>query len=495
MGLDIDREEFDDADRERFRRKLGCALTALDTLLHRPGFGDGPPSIGAELEVSLVDDRGAPLPMNRAVLAKTLDPQVTLELDRFNLEINTRPVALAGRPFTALAADLAHGLGVIRDAAAAHGGHVVTIGILPTLGPGDLTSAALSDSRRYRALSAGLRALRHEPFDVRIDGVEQLAVAYDDVTLQGANTSLQLHLRVPPAAFAATFNAAQIATAPALAAATNSPIFLGRRLWEETRIALFRQSVDDRAGSTTDDWRPARVSFGHGWVRNGALELFAESVALHPPLLPVLGPEDPVACAQRGDVPTLDELRLHHGTVWHWNRAVYDAAGGGHLRVELRALPAGPTVVDMMANAAFLLGTTLGLASDAERLLHGLTFGHARRNFYAAARHGLDAELLWPSERGPSPQPAPAAAVIERLLPVAERGLREGGVAAPETERLLDLIANRVHARTTGARWQQRTLAALESRGSRTEAAAAMLAAYRRQAATNVPVHRWDDGA
>lgn len=492
MGLDIDREHFDDRDRARFQVKLAQELAALEALLQRSGFGVGPLSIGAELEVSLVDGAGTPLPINRTVLAATLDPNVTLELDRFNLEINTQPVALAGRPFAALGEELTRGLDAIGGAAADHGGHVVAIGILPTLAASDLTSAALSDSRRFRALSAGLRALRHAPFDVHIDGVEQLAVAYDDVTLQGANTSLQLHLRVAPAAFAATFNAAQIATAPALAVATNSPIFLGRCLWEETRIALFRQSVDDRRGPTYDDWRPARVSFGHGWVRASALELFAESVAFHPPLLPVIGPEDPVASVRHGEVPALDELRLHHGTVWHWNRAVYDDAGGGHLRIELRALPAGPTVEDMTANAAFLLGATLGLAPEVERWLRSMTFGHARRNFYAAARHGLDADLLWPSESGTSPRSRPAIAIVEEMLPLARRGLVDAGVAADEADRLLGIVARRAAARVTGARWQQRTLAALEVGTSRRAAAAAMLARYRRNSAANVPVHEWD---
>ncbi len=494
MGLDIDREHFDASDRSRFQAKLAQGLSALEALLRRSDFGVGPASIGAELEVSLVDEAGAPLPINRTVLAATLDPNVTLEVDRFNLEINTQPVALAGKPFTALGEELTRGINAIGRAAADHGGRVVTIGIVPTLAASDLTSAALTDSRRFRALSAGLRALRRAPFDVHIEGLDRLAVAYDDVTLQGANTSLQLHLRVAPAQFAATFNAAQIATAPALAVATNSPIFLGQRLWEETRIALFRQSVDDRRGPTDDDWRPARVSFGHGWVRAGALELFAESVAFHAPVLPAIGPEDPEACVRRGEIPTLDELRLHHGTVWHWNRAVYDAAAGGHLRIELRALPAGPTVADMTANAAFLLGATLGMAPDIERWLRGMTFGHARRNFYAAARHGLDAELLWPSAAGDSPHPRTAIAVVEELLPVARRGLVAAGVDADEADGLLDTIARRVAAGVTGARWQQRALAALEAGTSRREATRAMLARYRQNAASNVPVHLWEPG-
>ena len=339
MGLEIDRIQFEEADYARFANRLRDGLGALRELLQRPGFGLGSTSIGAELELSLIDRAGLPLPINRAVLAATLDPEVTLELDRFNLEYNAQPVPLAGRPFTALGREIDHALVVIQKAAAIHGGRLVAIGVLPTLTEADLQASAMTDLKRYHALSAAMRRLRHAPFKVVIDGEDPLTVSCDDVTMEGANTSFQLHLRVAPDEFARTYNAAQIAIAPVLAAAGNSPIFLGHRLWEETRVALFRQAADERAEGF--GWRPAHVSFGHGWVREGALELFAESVALHAPFLPVVGPEDPLACVRDNGVPALDELRLHQGTVWHWNRAIYDPHGGGHLRVEMRALPAG----------------------------------------------------------------------------------------------------------------------------------------------------------
>ena len=356
MGLEIDRERFTDEDFSRFAARLRSCNQALAALLERPGFGEGAPSIGAELELDLVDDEGRPAPVNRAVLADTLDGRVTLEVDRFNLEINADPVPLAGAPFSATRRELEGALGAIREAARVHGARPVIVGILPTLTESDLTSAALTDACRYRALSRGIRRRRGEPFPLHIHGRDELELTADDVVYEGANTSFQLHLRVSPGDFASTYNAAQLATAPALAIGGNSPFFLGRRLWEETRIALFRQSVDDRSSASDDAWRPARVSFGHGWVRRGALELFQEAVHLHDPLLPVCGPEDPLAVVRAGGVPSLAELRLHQGTIWRWNRAVYDGSGGGHVRIELRALPAGPTVTDMLANAAFLLG-------------------------------------------------------------------------------------------------------------------------------------------
>jgi hypothetical protein len=367
------------------------------------------------------------------------------------------------------------------------------IGILPTLREADLQSSSMTDMCRFRALSAGIRRLRDRPFEVAIDGDDPLSLSCDDVTLEGANTSFQVHLRVAPADFARVYNAVQIATAPVLAVAGNSPLFLGHRLWEETRIALFRQAVDDR-GDPDAEWRPARVSFGHGWVRRGAYELFAETVAHHPPLLPVMSDEDPMACVARGGVPTLAELRLHHGTVWRWNRAVYDPAGEGHLRIELRALPAGPSIVDMLANAAFLVALTLRLARDADRLTVGLTFGQARRNFYAAARAGLDAELLWPSDDPPSPRPVRASELVRRLLPLAHEGLAAAGVDDAESTRLLAIIAARANARMTGSRWQRRVLELVAPGRDEGGACAAMRERYLAGAASGAPVHCWPAG-
>jgi gamma-glutamyl:cysteine ligase YbdK (ATP-grasp superfamily) len=491
MSLDITREDFTEADHALFAERLQQSLDVMGRLLNQEDFGTGPATLGAELELALVDPAGRPLPVNRSVLAAAVDPRVSLEIDRFNLEVNTRPVPLGGRAFTALAGELADSLGAIDRAAAKYGGRSIIIGILPTLTRDDLKPGMLTDSGRYRALSAGIRRLRHQPFRIRITGDDPLEVGCADVTFEGANTSLQIHLRVPPRDFAATYNAAQIATAPVLAASGNSPLFLGHRLWEETRVALFRQAVDERIAAAEEDWRPARVSFGHGWVREGALELFAESVALHPPLLPLVGSEDPAAYVRGHGVPALEELRLHHGTVWRWNRAVFDPSAGGHLRIELRALPAGPSVIDMAANAAFLVGLTLGLTPDARRLVTALTFGQARRNFYEAARLGLNAELLWPAHAPPSPRPVRAATLVLELLPVAREALLSSGVDAAEVDTLLEVIAVRVARGRTGARWQRDTLARLERRMAREKGLRELVGRYLTQMSSGRPVHEW----
>jgi hypothetical protein len=487
MGTEITREDFGERDYARFRERLEQCLSELEKLLARPGFGTGPVTIGAELEACLIDDAARPLPLNQAVRALAADPRIALELNQFNLELNASPVPLAGRPFTALASELTQLLARAGAAARAHDGRVALIGILPTISLAHLDLGMVTDATRYRALDRGLRRLHRGPFLIRIAGEEPLELTAEHVTFEGANTSFQLHLRVAPADFSRIYNAAQLATAPALAVAGNSPMFLGRRLWEETRIALFKQSIEDR-DSRGPRRGPPRAAFGTGWLRGGALELFTEGVRLHEPLLPFVSR---APGRRNSGAPALDELRLHQGTVWRWNRAVYDPVSGGHLRIEMRALPAGPTVIDMLANAAFLIGLTLWLACQDERWTYALPFERADHGFYRAAQHGLAAELSWPTWTSDRVRTVPAAGLVAELLPVARLGLLGAGVAAAEADRLLGVIGARVASGQTGAAWQRAALAAAGRGRSRDEALAVMLDRYLSRAATGQPVHTW----
>jgi hypothetical protein len=482
MGTEITSERFGDRDYARFADRLEQCLIDLGRLLARPGFGAGPVTVGAELELFLVDGAAQPLPRNEVVRALAADPRVALELNRFNLELNSSPVRLAGYPFTALAGELGVLLDRVGAAARAHQGRVALTGVLPTLSQAHLDGGAVTDTARYRALGQGLKRLRRGPFRISIAGAEPLELTSDDIALEGATTSFQIHLRVAPEDFNRVYNAAQLATAPVLAVAGNSPTFLGHRLWEETRVALFKQSVEDR-DRRGPRRRPPRTALGAGWLRDGALELFTDSVRRHEPLLPLVSDAPP------GDPPRLDELRLHQGTVWPWNRVVYDPAAGGHLRIEMRALPAGPTMTDMLANAAFLIGLTLGLAGRDQRWTYTLPFERADHGFYRAAQHGLAAELSWPD--GDQVRTVPAAALVAELLPAAREGLTGAGVAAAEADRLLGVIGARAATGQTGAAWQRAALAAAERGRSREQALAVMLGQYLACAATGQPVHTW----
>lgn len=524
MGKEILKETFEEFDYARFSGRLEQCLSDLARLLARPGFGAGPPTIGAELELFLVDGAARPLPLNQAVRARAADPRVLVELNRFDLELNCSPAPLAGRPFTALADELGALLDRVGAAARAHQGRIALIGVLPTLSRAHLGGGAITDTARYRALGRELRRLRAGPVQIRISGAEPLELTSDDIALEGANSAFQVHLRVAPEDFARVYNAAQLATAPALAAAGNSPTFLGHRLWEETRIALFKQSVEDR-DSRGPRRGPPRTTFGTGWLRDGVLELFTESVRLHQPLLPVVSdppapppadppppsgtppladppppsgtpppadPPPPSGTPPPADPPPLEELRLHQGTVWRWNRAIYDPSAGGHLRIEMRALPAGPTVADMLANAAFLVGLTLWLAAEDQRWTYALPFERADHGFYRAAQHGLAAELTWPS--GPHRfRTVRAADLVAELLPAARLGLTAAGVAVAEADRLLGVIGARVATGQTGAAWQRAALAAAERGRCREQALAVMFDRYLACAATGQPVHTWPD--
>ncbi|GGK66276.1 hypothetical protein Sme01_10950 [Sphaerisporangium melleum] len=482
MGQEVAKERFSEAEYGRFGERLKDSLIALRELLARPGFGAGPATLGAELELFLIDEDGRPLLRNKQVRDAAADERVVLELGAFNLEVNLTPAPLAGRPFSALAGEARRVMELVDRAAGAHGGRVVPIGILPTLTEFDFTRDAMSDETRYRALSRGIRRVRAEPFRVRIRGTERLELEVEDVVLESANTSWQIHLRTPPESFARVYNAAQLAIGPVLAVSGNSPAFLGRDLWEETRIALFEASADDR--DPERPWRvDGRVSFGSGWVESGAGELFERCVRDYEPVLPVMDEEDPLEAIRDGGVPRLAELRLHQGTVWQWNRPVYDPGDGGHLRVELRALPAGPTCADMAAGAAFLIGLVKALTAEPS-WIEGFAFADAYRNFYRAAQNGLDAELAWPGREAT----APAGRLVADLLPVARDGLLSAGVAADEADRHLEVIAERVRLRRTGAVWQREALAALEDGPG---ARAAMLARYRELAFAGDPVHTW----
>lgn len=487
MGQRIDVDEFDERDFSRFRDRLEESLDVLGHLLDRPGFGEGPTTIGAELELVLVDGSGLPLPRNQAVHAEAADPRVTFELHRFNLELNASPVLLAGRPFTEIGDELTQLLERVSAAAGAYAGQPALIGILPTLSKDHLTPEMMTDSPRYRALSRGLRRMHQDPFDIQIAGADPLHVVSNDIGLEGANTSFQVHLRVSPRDFRRVYNAVQLATAPALAVAGNSPTFLGHRLWEETRISLYKQSVDDRPG-TRPHRQMSRTALGTGWLRGGALDLFTESVRLHQPVLPVLSEQQP---GDPADVPPLEELRLHQSTVWRWNRAIYDPAAGGHLRIEMRALPAGPTVIDMLANAAFLIGLSLWLAGKDERWTYAVSFERADESFLRAAQHGLSAEISWPAMGQDRMRVVRAAELIPELIPPARQGLLAAGVTAEEADGLLGVIAQRAATGQTGAAWQRAALAAAKEGADRRVAAARMFQRYLENAATAQPVHTW----
>lgn len=492
MGLSISRETFTDKDFELFGQRLDHNLTALQTLLSRPGFGDfgDQRKIGCEVEFYLMDDRGRPAKFNQEIQQALGDPQITLELNRFNLEFNSAPIALQAQPITSTAAAIQNAIESIDLHAKPLGCSVLPIGILPTALEQDFGYHAMTDLPRYHALTRELCSIRGGPFQVHIEGQDELDISMEDVTLEGANTSLQVHYQVRPDEFASTYNALQLVTPLIVAASANSPIVFGRRLWHETRIPLFKQAIDCRPFDPAHP-QPARVNFGHAWVHAGALEIFTEAVRLYRPLLPICSDEDALAEVAKGTVPSLEELRLQQGSVWLWNRPVYDPAGDGHLRIEARTLPAGPTVADMMANVVLTLGLMELLRTEVQVLLPALPFEYCERNFYRAAQLGLSAEINWPDAKQNQPLYRTCSDVLNQLLPMLPQALERIGLAQDQYAPSLAIIEQRIGTGQTGAVWQLRAYESFQRRMPKAQALQMMVLAYQRNSNSNLPVGQW----
>jgi hypothetical protein len=366
MGEEVAAQEFSRADRTRHREKVRRCLDVFARMLREAAFDTDDPMTGLEMELNLVDDAGDPALKNADALAKIANPDFQTELGQFNVEINVAPQRLREGGFATYEKILRDSLNDAESKAGAIGAHMVMIGILPTLAEGHMSPTTLSSNPRYQLLSDQILAARGEDITIDIRGVERLVTTADSIIPEAACTSTQLHVQTSPDDFAEYWNASQAIAAVQLAIGANSPFLLGKELWRETRIPLFEQATDTRSEELKAQGVRPRVWFGERWITS-VFDLFEENVRYFPALLPVTEDEDPLAVLEGGGVPGLHELRLHNGTIYRWNRPVYDIAGGvPHLRVENRVLAAGPTVVDTMANAAFYFGLVRQLA-EADR--------------------------------------------------------------------------------------------------------------------------------
>jgi hypothetical protein len=363
------------------------------------------------------------------------------------------------------------------------------IGILPTLSEGHMAPESLSGNPRYRLLSDQILAARGEDILIDIAGTDRLRTTADSIVPEAACTSTQLHIQVSPEDFPAYWNASQAVSGIQLALGANSPFLLGKELWAETRIALFEQATDTRSEELTAQGVRPRVWFGERWITS-IFDLFEENVRYFPALLPILEEEDPLAVLERGETPKLAELRLHNGTIYRWNRPVYDVVDAmPHLRVENRVLPAGPTVVDTMANAAFYYGLVRTLAEHERPLWSQMSFSAAEENFHDAARQGIDANVYWPGVG----QVSATELTVRRLLPMARSGLDAWGVEPAERDRLLGIIEQRCLVGQNGASWfVNRFHQHLDSASQdRMRALRRTLGDYRELMHSNEPVHTW----
>jgi CBS domain-containing protein len=471
-----------------FMRRLLDDLRALDRMIADGLIESGVRRIGAEQELFLVNDGWRVAPLSLEVLQRVTDPHFTTEIAQFNLEINLDPILFAGNCLSKMEKKLNALISRARAAARACGAEVVLTGILPTIRKSDLELFNMTPKPRYFALNSALARLRGGPYEFRVNGTDELIMKHDSWMLEACCTSFQVHYQVNPHEFANLYNVAQVATAPVLAAAANAPLLFGKRLWRETRIPLFQQSIDTRHAGNHLRERSSRVRFGQRWVKNSVMELFQEDLSSFRILLGAPVDEDPLAMLREGLVPQLQALQVYNGTVWRWNRACYGVTEGRpHLRIEARAFPSGPTVVDEIANAAFFYGLMSGLSHEHHNIAEDMDFDDAKSNFFAAARFGLDAQLTWLDG-----EPVPARDLIRgRLIPLAREGLLEAGILISDIDRYLGVIDERVKSGRTGSQWLLSSFSHIRKEATKDEALTALTAATVDRQIEGKPVHEW----
>ena len=491
MGQDVDDRSFTREDRTRYRAKVRRCLDVFARMLSERDFSVGEPQIGVEIEFNLVDEVGDPAMKNAEALEAIADEAFQTELGLFNIEINVPPQPASGAGFRTLEDTVRRDLNEAQSKAERAGAGLLMVGVLPTLREQHLGADSLSPNPRYHLLSDQILSARGEDIEIVIDGVDRLATTADTIIPEAACTSTQLHLQVEPDEFAATWNAAQAVAGVQVAVGANSPFLLGRQLWHETRIPLFEQATDTRSEELKTQGVRPRVFFGERWITS-VFDLFEENVRYFPAVLPIVSDEDRLEAFEAGRVPQLEELRLHNGTVYRWNRPIYDIADGRpHLRVENRLLPAGPSVVDTLANAALFYGLTTVIGKSERPLWSQLSFRAAEENFHAAARTGIETDLYWPSV-GTVPA---RELVLRHLLPLAAAGLEQMGMDGEVSGRLLDVVERRCVTGVNGASWQIGEVARRRDAGAdRVEALRGTTLAYEENMHSNTPVHEWPRG-
>jgi len=452
-------------------------LRALERMVKEGMFERGVSRIGSEQEMFLVDSGYHATPGVLKVLEK-LDGHFTTELGAFNLEANADAQPFAGKGLSDMEAQLSQLLQQVRDASEPQGIIPVLCGILPTLGKTDLGLENMVPKPRYQQLNRAMNEARGESFDFSIRGIDELVVKHDSVMVEACCASFQVHLQLAePEKFAHHYNLAQLLTGPILAAATNSPLLFNRRLWAETRIALFEQSCDIRTPGLHLRDSIGRVSFGRGWLKGSVVDLYKENVSRFRPLVgaQLADEDDGIKALEEGRVPTMKALRTHNGTIYRWNRVAYGISENGkpHLRIELRVLPSGPTIADEVANGALWLGLMAELGPTIGDIPSRMSFDDARANLYAAARDGIRARLMWlDGEEMLAPQ-----LLVDKLIPLATRGLQRMNIEAADIARYMGILERRAKNLRTGSNWALQSLSSMGTRGTPGQRLTAMTAA------------------
>jgi len=487
MGEHIENLSWSAEQMRRFSRQLLGDIHALELLLKEDRL-ERARRVGAEQEITLVDENWRPAPRSMEFLAELPPGRFDSELASFNLELNLPPLKFEGGVLREMEGEINRAMERLSEMGRGIGAHPALFGILPTIRKRHLSLEYMTPKPRYAALNEALTRLRGEAYDLYVKGIDELMISQDSVMLEAANTSFQLHWQTDPEEFVQLYNLAQALAGPLLAVAVNSPMLGQFRLWRETRIALFQQSVDTRRHGKSDRIQQPRVHFGTQWLEDSVLELFKEDVARFKVLIADAEPEDSLSIVQKGGVPRLNALRLHNGTVYRWNRACYGVSEEGlpHLRIENRILPAGPSVPDEIANAALWFGLMSELPHLYPEISQCLNFDDAKDNFFSAAQVGLNAQFSWIDGLRPA-----SDLLLDELLPQARAGLKRAQIDQGDIDHYLGIVQARVELQRTGAQWTLRSLNAMDPVAPVWEKIHALTASSIRQQGQAKPVHTW----
>ncbi len=472
--------------RTDFIKHLLNDVKALELMLKNKIIESDKVRIGAEQEFCIVNNKWRPAKNSQLLLDEIDDPHFTTELARFNLEINLDPIELKGDCFSKVAHQLYSLLNKAREVAKKHHTKIVLTGILPTISENELEFEYMTPRPRYWILNEMLKELRGNDFRLHIRGVEELTMRHDSVLFEACNTSFQLHLQIPPEDFISSYNWAQAITGPILGVCTNSPMLLGRELWSETRIALFRQSIDTRSASQTLKDQQSRVTFGNKWATGSVAEIFKDDIVQYKIVLSKEMSENSLEELEKGRIPKLQALNLNNGTVYRWNRPCYGVSEGKpHVRIENRYIPSGPSAIDEMANFALWVGIMMGRPSKYDDMPNIMDFRDAKSNFLKAARMGRDAILNWNGKN------ISIKKIIEKeLLPIAHQGLKKVGVDKADRELLLGIIKKRLKAKT-GSEWMTKNYRILLDNTNKDDAVRLLTRAIYYNQKDNTPIHNW----
>lgn len=482
------------AELQHFVSNLLKDVKALEYMLNNNMFETDTIRIGAEQEMCLIDNRTyRPASINMEVLAKMNEyPWCVTELARFNLETNLTPQVFTGNALSLMEEENRRNLGIIQDHLNEFDAKIILTGILPTLRKADLGLHNLTPKERYFALVDAINSsLQKGSIEFKLDGIDELSISHDSPLIEACNTSYQVHLQVTPQDFATMYNISQTLAAPVIAIAANSPLVFGKRLWHESRIALFQQALDTRSSNDHMRERSPRVNFGKGWLKNSILEIYKEDISRFRVLLGGEVEDDSLMDLKNGKIPKLKALQLHNSSVYRWNRPCYGISDNGmpHLRIENRVLASGPTVVDEIANAAFWLGAMVGMKDHYGDITQHLSYEDIRDNFDKACKFGIDSKFNWVNDTKISA----VDLIREELLPLAKKGLEKQGINKEDIKKYLGIIEGRAKKQMNGARWMLRTFTRLKQETSVDEAITVMTAAMVKNQNQSKPVHTWEE--